>query len=341
MIARETPATGRSTIMRPFRVLATARALPPRVLTNAELEAMVDTSERWIVERTGIRERRIAAPEVATSDLAAEAVAKACAAAGIEPTSLEALIVATSTADTLFPSTACWVQHKLGLRGPAAFDVSAGCSGFLYGLEVAASLLQGRNTDVRIAVVGAEVMSRVVNWRDRGTCILFGDGAGAVILGPGEGTTGMLSSCWGSDGTLAHVLHQPAGGTRQPATHNTVTAMAHFVHMEGHVVFKHAVRAMSDAAIRVMNCAGIAPEDVALLIPHQANTRIMEATRARTGVSADRMFSIVERCGNMSAATIPIALDEALEQGRLHSGDVVVLTSFGAGFTWAAAALRW
>ncbi|MBL9104293.1 MAG: ketoacyl-ACP synthase III [Myxococcales bacterium] len=326
---------------RPLKILATARAVPPRVLTNAEIETMVETSDTWIVERTGIRERRIAAPEVATSDLAAEALVKACAAAGLAPERLDGIIVATSTADTLFPSTACWLQHKLGVRGPAAFDVSAGCSGFLYGLEVAASLLQGRGPDARIAVVGAEAMSKVVDWNDRSTCVLFGDGAGAAILGPGDGTTGVLGSAWGADGTLARVLYQPAGGSRMPASHATVDAVAHTVHMEGNLVFKHAVTAMSEAALQAMTRAGIGPDDVTLLIPHQANTRIMEATRARTGIPVERMVSIVDRYGNMSAATIPVALDEAREQGRVHDGDILVMTAFGTGFTWAAHALRW
>ncbi len=322
-----------------LKILATARALPPRVLTNAELEAMVETSDSWIRERTGIRERRIAAPDVATSDLAAEALLAACESAGMKPSELDAIIVGTSTPDTLFPSTACWVQHKLGLRGPAAFDVSAGCSGFLYGLEIAQGLIHGGAQ--KIGIVGAEVMSRVVNWQDRSTCVLFGDGAGAAIVGPGDGRSGILGSAWGADGNLARVLYQPAGGTRAPASHDTVTALAHTVHMEGNTVFKHAVTAMSEAATQAMARAGITPDQVDLLIPHQANTRIMEAARARTGVPAERLFSIVERYGNMSAATIPVALDEAREQGRVHDGDIIVMTAFGTGFTWAASVLRW
>jgi 3-oxoacyl-[acyl-carrier-protein] synthase-3 len=322
-----------------LKILATARALPPRVLTNAELETLVDTSDTWIRERTGIRERRIAAPDVATSDLAAEALLLACERAGIAAGELDAIIVGTSTPDTLFPSTACWLQHKIGLRGPAAFDVSAGCSGFLYGLEIAAGLMHGGAR--RIAIVGAEVMSRVVNWQDRSTCVLFGDGAGAAILGPGDGRSGILGSAWGSDGNLAKVLYQPAGGTRAPATTDTVAALAHTVHMEGNTVFKHAVTAMAEAAVQAMARAQIGPDQVDLLIPHQANTRIMEAARARTGVPVERLFSIVERYGNMSAATIPVALDEARELGRIADGDVVVMTAFGTGFTWAASVLRW
>lgn len=325
--------------MRRFKILATARALPPRVLTNAELETMIDTTDQWIVERTGIRERRIAAPDVATSDLAAEALVSACTAAGLEPAALDVLIVATSTPDTLFPSTACWVQHKLGLRGPAAFDVSAGCSGFLYGLELASALLAA-GTARTAAVLGAEVMSKVVNWEDRSTCVLFGDGAGAAILTSCAEDRGLLGSAWGADGTLARVLHQPAGGSRQPATLESVAARAHTVHMEGNTVFKHAVTAMSEGAVEAMRRAGVTPDEVSLLIPHQANTRIMEATRARTGVAPARMMSIVDRTGNMSAATIPVALDEARAAGRAQDGDVLVMTAFGTGFTWAAQVLR-
>ena len=322
-----------------LKILATGRALPPRVLTNVELESMVDTSDTWIRDRTGICERRIAAPEVATSDLAADALRSACAAAGIDPSELDAIIVGTSTPDTLFPSTACWVQHKLGLRGCAAFDVSAGCSGFLYGLELAQGLIHGGAK--RIGLIGAEVMSRVVNWQDRSTCVLFGDGAGAAILGPGDGRSGVLGSAWGADGNLAQVLYQPAGGSRTPATHATVDALAHTVHMEGRTVFKHAVTCMSEAATQALERAGITPEQVDLLVPHQANTRIMEAARARIGVPADRVFSIVASYGNMSAATIPIALDEAREQGRIKDGDIILTTAFGTGFTWAASVLRW
>lgn len=325
--------------MRRFQLLATARALPPRVVTNAELETMVDTTDAWIVERTGIRERRIAAPEVATSDLAAEALVAACRAAGLTPNELDAMIVATSTPDTLFPSTACWVQHKLGVAGPPAFDVSAGCSGFLYGMELAAALLTGGGAR-RVAVVGAEVMSRVVDWTDRSTCVLFGDGAGAAILETCAEDRGLLGSAWGADGTLAKMLYQPAGGSRMPATAETVAARAHTVHMEGSAVFKHAVTAMSEGALMAIRRADLTVDAVTLLIPHQANTRIMEATRVRTGVARERMMSIVDRYGNMSAATIPVALDEAREAGRLKTGDVALLTAFGTGFTWAAQALR-
>jgi 3-oxoacyl-[acyl-carrier-protein] synthase-3 len=310
------------------------------VLTNAELSTMVDTSDQWITDRTGIRERRIADPDVATSDLCAGAVQDACERAGIDPGDLDALIVGTSTADTLFPSTACWVQRKLGIKGMPAFDVSAGCTGFVYGLEVATSLITS-GTAKTIAVVGGEVMSKVLDWRDRRTCILFGDGAGAAILTAGDGTSGVLASNWGADGNLAPILYQPAGGTRKPATHETIDAAEHTVHMEGNTVFKHAIVTMSNAAVQAMRDAEVGPEDVKLFVPHQANMRIMEAARERTGVSKDRLYSVLHKYGNMSAATIPVALHEACLENRIGDGDILLMTAFGTGFTWAASVLRW
>ena len=326
--------------MKSIKIVGTGAYLPERVLTNVDLESMVDTSDEWIRDRTGISERRIAAPEVATSDLCAEAVRRACADAGLEPSSIDGLIVGTSTTDTLFPSTACWVQRKLDIKGMPAFDVSAGCSGFLYGLEIAAGLIQA-GTCRRVAVVGGEVMSKVVNWKDRGTCVLFGDGAGAAIVTAGTDGSGILASNWGADGHLAPILYQPAGGTQMPASADTVAAHAHTVHMEGNTVFRHAVVAMSSAALQAMKDAEIGPEDVSLLIPHQANLRIMEAARERTGVPREKMFSVLHKYGNMSAATIPVALHEAREEGRIHDGDIVVSTAFGTGFTWAACVIRW
>ncbi len=309
------------------------------MVTNAELETTVDTSDEWIRERTGIAERRIADPSVATSDLCAEAVRAACENADLDPSALDGLIVATSTTDTLFPSTACWVQHKLGIKGMPALDVSAGCSGFLYGLELATALVAGGMR--RIAVVGGEVMSKVVNWRDRGTCVLFGDGAGAAIVTPGDGRSGVIASNWGADGNLAPILYQPAGGSRMPATHETVEASAHTVHMEGNTVFKHAVVAMSSAAVQAMKDADVTADDVTLMVPHQANMRIMEAARERCGIPREKMYSVLHKYGNMSAATIPVALHEARTEGRIHDGDIIVTTAFGTGFTWAASVLRW
>jgi len=337
---RGAPREGRKIALKSLKIVGTGVGLPSRVLTNAELERMVDTSDAWITERTGIKERRIADEGVATSDLCAEALRNACADAGLEPGDLDAIIVGTSTTDTLFPSTACWVQRKLGLGGPAAFDVSAGCSGFLYGLELAGALITSGSAR-RVGVVGGEVMSKVVNWEDRATCVLFGDGAGAAVVTTGVGDSGVLASHWGADGNLAQILYQPAGGTQRPATHATVDEHAHTVHMEGNTVFKHAVVAMSKAASSVMETAAITADDVDLFIPHQANMRIMEVARERVGVPREKMMVVLHKYGNMSAATIPVALHEARQEGRVRDGSLLVLTAFGTGFTWAGVALRW
>jgi 3-oxoacyl-[acyl-carrier-protein] synthase-3 len=326
--------------LKSIKIVATGVSLPSKVLTNADLEKLVDTSDEWITERTGIKERHIAAEDESTSDLCAGAVRHACERASIDPDDLDALIVGTSTADTLFPSTACWTQRKLGISGMPAFDVSAGCSGFLYGLEIATALI-GSSGMRRVAVVGGEVMSKVINWKDRRTCVLFGDGAGAAIVTLGDGRSGVLASNWGADGNLAPILYQPAGGTQRPATHQTVDEALHTVHMEGNTVFKHAVVAMSTAAVEAMKAAGVGPDDVELLVPHQANMRIMEAARERTGVSRDKLFSVLHKYGNMSAATIPVALHDAIQQGRLTDGDIVVMTAFGTGLTWGASVIRW
>jgi len=323
-----------------IKIVATGSYLPEKVLTNNDLEKLVDTSDEWITERTGIKERRIAAEGESTSDLCAGAVKDACANAGIDPDSLDGVIVGTSTTDTLFPSTACWTQKKLGIKGMAAFDVSAGCSGFLYGLELATSLIVS-GTSKRIAVVGGEVMSRVINWKDRRTCVLFGDGAGAAIVTEGDGKSGVLASNWGADGNLAPILYQPAGGSQQPASHETVDAMGHTVHMEGNTVFKHAVVAMSGAVGRALEAAEISGDDIDLFIPHQANMRIMEAARQRAGVASEKMVNVLPKYGNMSAATIPVALHESNLAGRLHDGALLAMTAFGTGFTWGASVLRW
>ncbi len=325
--------------VKPLKIVATGAYVPERVVTNDDLSEMVDTSDAWIRERTGIRERRIAADDECTSILGAKALRNACEAAGLAPSDLDAIVVGTSTPDAIFPSTACWLEHELGLSGVPAFDVMAGCSGFLYALEVAAGLLSA-GTARRIGVVGAECMSRVVDWTDRRTCVLFGDAAGAAIVEAGDGETGILASNWGADGTLAEILCVPAGGSREPATEATVRERRHFVHMEGSRVFIHAVKAMSRSVRTALEEAGLTGEDVDVFIPHQANVRIMEATRERTGIPADRVFSVLERYGNISAASVPVAIHEAREAGRIRDGAVVALTAFGTGLTWAGSVLR-
>lgn len=325
--------------MKRFKILGTGTGLPERVMTNFDLEKLVETSDAWIRERTGIRERRIADENTSSSTLGARALRAACEQAGIEPGELDAIVLATSSTDTIFPSTACWVQHELGIRGMPAFDVAAGCSGFLYALEVATGMLAADSAR-RIGVVGAEVMSKVVDWEDRSTCVLFGDGAGAMVIEPTEEDRGLLASNWGADGQLAPILYNPAGGTRMPASETTVAERLHFVHMEGSSVFRHAVRAMTSAGKRALELAGLGPDDVDLLIPHQANIRIMEACRTRLKIPEHKMFSIVDRYGNMSAATIPVAIHEAREAGRMPEGSIVALAAFGTGLTWAGGVLR-
>lgn len=334
-------------VKKQFQIIGTGVCLPDKVLTNADLEKVVDTNDAWITERTGIRERRIADDATSTSDLVARAVANACADANIEPSELDTLIVATSTTDTLFPSTACWVQDRLGLRGPAAFDVSAGCTGWLYALEVGASLIAA-GTARRVCVAAGEVMSKVLDWDDRRTCVLFGDGAAATVLSPpaesragGEDAPGLLASNWGADGTLANILYQPAGGTQMPASAESVEKKLHTVHMQGAAVFKHAVTSMARSARQVLADANMTAEDIDLLVTHQANIRIIDATRERLGVPAEKAYNTVDRYGNVSAATIPIALHEARMEGKISDGDRLVLTSFGTGLTWASVALRW
>lgn len=326
--------------MRGVKISGTGKAVPERVLTNFELEKMVETSDEWIRTRTGIKERRIADGETAASDLAYEASIKALESAKIKVGNIDIIIVATVTPDTLFPSTACHLQKLLGAHSAFAFDISAACSGFLYGLEVARSLIASERFET-ILLVGVEVLTKIADYQDRNTCVLFGDGAGAVVLHPGVGRMEILSTYLGSDGSLGHLLYLPAGGSRYPATHETVDRKLHFIRMEGNDVFKHAVRAMEDSAIKALKLAGLSEKDVDFLIPHQANIRIIDATAKRLGLSKDRVYVNIERYGNTSAASIPLALDEANRKGLLKKGMIVVLAAFGGGFTWGAAVIRW
>lgn len=320
-------------------ILGLGYYVPEKVLTNADLEKMVETSDEWIRTRTGISERRIAAQDQNTSDLALKAAQAALADAKLKPTDLDMIIVATMTPDMPCPATACIVQAKLGAPQAAATDVAAACSGFLYGLVMGQQFVAG-GMYRRILVVGAEVLSRVVDWTDRGTCILFGDGAGAAVLGPT--TQGkILSTVLGSDGTKADLLKVPGGGVAQPASVESVQARAHFLKMNGTEVFKHAVRGMSDAALAAVQKAGLRPEQIACVVPHQANIRIIEAVMQRAGIPLDKAYLNVDRYGNMSAASTIVALCEAVRDGRIKKGDYVLLVVFGAGLTWGAAVLKW
>ncbi len=314
--------------------------VPERVLSNADLERMVETSDEWIVTRTGVRERRIAAPHEGTSSMGAIAAQRAMERAGVGPLDIDLILFATMTPDQFMPSTACLLQTAIGAVRAAPLDLNAACSGFVYALAVAAQFIQAGSAKT-ILVIGSETFSRFVNYRDRNTCILFGDGAGAVVLQAREERTGVLAVDMGALPGTGDLLEIPAGGAAQPATIETVTDGLHYVTMQGREVFKHAVRAMGDSAAAVIADAGLTPDDVALLIPHQANIRIIEATAKRLNLSMERVFVNVDRYGNTSAATIPMAICEAYDAGRLRSGDFVVLTAFGGGLTWASAVLQW
>jgi 3-oxoacyl-[acyl-carrier-protein] synthase-3 len=300
---------------------------------------MVETSDEWIRSRTGISERRQAEEGENTSDLAVAASRVALDEAGVKPAELDLIIVATMTPDMPCPSTACLVQAKLEAPQAAAVDVGAACSGFLYGLVMGQQFILSR-TYRHVLVVGAEILSRVIDWADRSTCVLFGDGAGAVLLG--QTTRGqILSTYLASDGTKADFLKVPAGGTRQPASHQSVEARAHYLKMNGGEVFKHAVRAMADASLRAIRAAGITPDQIKCLIPHQANVRIIEAVVERAGIPLEKVYLNVNRYGNMSAASTIVAFAEAVRDGRIKKGDYALLVAFGAGLTWGSAVVRW
>lgn len=323
-----------------IKIVGTGAYLPEKVINNFDLEKMVDTSDEWIIERTGIKERRIALEDEATSDLCYHASLRALEMAQIKPEEIDLLIVATSTPDTIYPSTACWLQKKLKIKGQGAFDVGAGCSGFLYGFLVAGSLIE-TNIAKKVLVCGGEVMSKVVNWEDRATCVLFGDGAGACVVVPSGGNSGILSANLGADGSLAELLYQPAGGTRMPASEKTVKEKLHYVHMKGREVFKHAVIRMGKAAEKALKDANVSIDDIKLFIPHQANMRIITATNERAKIPDEKTFIILHKYGNMSAATIPVALDEAYRSGKIKGSDLILMGAFGTGFTWAGMVYRW
>ena len=320
-------------------ITGTGSYLPSRVLTNAELEGMVDTSDDWIRTRTGMSERRIARDDEHTSDMAAGAARAALESAGIGAEDVDVIIVATITPDMMMPSTACLVQHLIGAKNAFCFDIEAACSGFLYAMETARGYLASGLCDTAL-VIGAEKMSAIVDWEDRATCILFGDGAGAAVLKAGGDEPGILASIMGADGSLADLLKLPAGGSRNPASIKTVEDRLHYLKMGGNQVFKHAVLCMTDAGQKVLDRCGKSMDDVACIIPHQANIRIIKAIADRAGVELDRFYINLDRLGNTTAATIPIALDEALRCGRVKEGDLVLFVAFGGGFTWGASLVR-
>ncbi len=320
-------------------VLGSGRAVPDKVLTNADLEKIVDTTDQWILSRTGIRERRIVEPGVGLSELATMAAEKALADAGVAPEEIDLIIVGTVTGDLKFPATACLVQDRLGARRAVAFDLSAACSGFLYSLQVAEGLMMSAGYR-RALVIGGDVLTSMVNWEDRDTCVLFGDGAGAVVLGPSDGERGLLQSYLRSDGSHAGLLYNPGCGSLNPPTPENVRDRLHTIVMNGREVFRHAVTSMVEALNRVLEEAGVAAGEIDLLIPHQANLRIIEAVSKRFEIPQERVYINVDRFGNTSAASIPIAFDEARQNGLIRPGSLVAMVTFGGGFTWAAGLLR-
>ena len=329
-------------IARPFAEVASVGvAVPPRVLTNAELTRMLDTSDEWIVERTGIRERHIAGPEQTVAMLAQDAGERALAGAGVTAADLDAIVLATATPDRLLPSTACDLQALIGAENAAAFDIGAACPGYLYALTVAEGLIASGQSET-VLVVGAEKLSTITDFQDRSTAILFGDGAGASVVrrstAPGRG---ILSTFIKSDGRLAPLLYRPGGGAVEPISEKVVCERSHYMKMAGREVLKAAVLTMADACDQALRRAGIAADQVDLLIPHQANLRIIEATAKHAGLPMSKVMVNVDRYGNTSSASIPLALDQAISEGRVGPGSVVLLVAFGAGFTWGSAVIRW
>jgi 3-oxoacyl-[acyl-carrier-protein] synthase III len=323
------------------RIAGWGKALPSRVLTNAELEGMVDTSDEWIRTRTGIRERRIAGPDESTFTLAVEAGRKALAVARVAPVEVDLVVVCTFSPEFGgMPSTASLVQDALGASRAGAFDLNAACSGFIYGLALAQGLITS-GMQRTVLVIGAETMSRLLDWGDRSTCVLFGDGAGAVLLRAGEGPDGLLSSVLGSDGSGGELLWIPGGGSRQPASAESVEAAQHFIRMNGKEVYRFAVSAAPRASRQAVQQAGLSMEEIDLFVPHQANVRIILSAAGALGIPPERTFVNVDRYGNTSAASIPIALCEAVEEGRVRPGAHVLLAGFGGGLTWGASVLRW
>ena len=321
-------------------ILGTGHSYPEGILTNADLEKMVDTSDEWITTRTGIKQRRKAAPGEYTSLFAVRAAQQAIERARLDPTDIDLLLCATVTPDQILPSTGCIIQAELGAHKAAAMDIVAACSGFLYGLSLADAMI--RTGQSRYAmVIGAEILTQYVDYSDRQTCVLFGDGAGAAVLGPVEGDRGILAAKIRSDGRYEEQLFSPGGGTRRPPTADTLAAGDHFFKMKGNELFKVAVRSMADISREVLDEAGLKPEDIDLFIPHQANQRITDVVASKLNVDSDRVYSNIAMHGNTSSASIPIALDECVESGKVKEGSVVLLASFGGGVTWGGVLMKW
>jgi len=323
------------------RIIGIGHYVPDRVVTNHDLEKIMDTSDEWIVTRTGIMERRYASPDQANSDLSYEAARVALSRAGVQPQDLDIIIVATVTPDMSFPSTACLVQAKLGIRERPCFDMEAACPGFLYGLELMRGLLSLGDTYRTGLLIGTEVLTRILDPLDRNTAVLFGDGSGAAVLVKDDSEFGIISTYLGGDGELGNLLYLPAGGSRMPTSEETVRNRQHYIKMKGREVFRHAVQWMQQSALIVLEKAGMKPEDITWLVPHQANIRIIDSTRERLGLPPEKVYVNIDKYGNTSAASIPIALSEMHEKGLLKKGDIVLLVSFGAGFTWGAVLMRW
>jgi 3-oxoacyl-[acyl-carrier-protein] synthase III len=321
-------------------IISVGSYVPERVLSNADLEKMVDTSDEWIHSRTGIKERRIAAQHEATSDLAAKAACVAMERGKVSPDQIDLIVLATITPDMPFPSTACLVQEKIGAEKAAAFDIQAACSGFIFALEIGQQFIMSRTYDT-VLVIGAEKLSSIINWTDRNTCVLFGDGAGAAILRNRPQAHGLLTACMGSDGGRAGLLCMPGGGSAFPPSHETVAAGLHYLRMDGKETYKNAVTAMHTAAVEALRRCELDISQIHCIIPHQANRRIIDAVAERLGAKPEQLFVNLEKHGNTSAASVAIALDEAVQTKRIQRGDLVLMIVFGAGLTWGAAVIEW
>ena len=322
------------------KVIGTGSYVPEKVLTNEDLEKMVDTSDEWITTRTGIKTRRIAAEDEATSDMAYKAACKALDDAGLGPKDIDLIIVATITPDMFFPSTACWVQEKLKAENATAFDLSAACSGYIFSYAIASGFLSS-GTYKNALVIGAEKLTSILDWEDRGTCVIFGDGAGAAVLTISSGDSQLLAYDMGSNGAYGDLLYIPGGGSKNPATEETVKNRMHYIKMNGNAVFKIAVNKMKETVINSMKKANIKPDDISLLIPHQANLRIIDALRRALKLPEERVFVNIDKYGNTSAASIAIAFDEAIKEGHIKRGDIVGFAAFGGGLTWGSAILKY